>query len=152
MILINYWWYTQAIAQGDTGHTESGCPGHGDGEEQVRLRPMVRWVISSSENDIYENYEIMKIAYHLSSVWCVLISVKKMQWKIKCMYRSRFLEQIKGQKKYKWRKIFHTLKPLQRRRDIHGYIPIVIYSNTRPFTHAGSCYTLMKYWNEVTAA
>ena len=30
----------------DTGHTEGGCPGHGDGEEQVRLRPMVTWVIS----------------------------------------------------------------------------------------------------------
>ena len=38
--------HTQAIAQGDTGHTEGGCPGHGDGEEQVRLRPMVTWVIS----------------------------------------------------------------------------------------------------------
>jgi len=25
--------------------------------------------------------------------------------------------------------MFHTLKPLQRRKDIHGYIPIVIYSN-----------------------
>ena len=37
--------------------------------------------------------------------------------------------------------MFHTLKPLQRRRDIHGYIPIVIYSNTRPCAHAGSCYT-----------
>ena len=37
--------------------------------------------------------------------------------------------------------MFHTLKPLQRRRDIHGYIPIVIYSNTRPCTDAGSCYT-----------
>ena len=29
------------IVQGDTGHTEGGCPGHGDGEEQVRLRPIV---------------------------------------------------------------------------------------------------------------
>ena len=38
--------------------------------------------------------------------------------------------------------MFHTLKPLQRRRDIHRYIPIVIYSNTRPCTHAESCYTL----------
>ena len=38
--------------------------------------------------------------------------------------------------------MFHTLKPLQRRRDIHGYIPIVIYSNTLPCTHAGSCYTV----------
>ena len=38
--------------------------------------------------------------------------------------------------------MFHILKPLQRRRDIHGYIPIVIYSNTLPCTHAGSCYTL----------
>ena len=36
--------------QGDTGHTEGGCPGHGDGEEQVLLRPMVTWVISQSEN------------------------------------------------------------------------------------------------------
>ena len=34
------------IVQGDTGHTDGGCPGHGDGEEQVRLRPMVTWVIS----------------------------------------------------------------------------------------------------------
>ena len=34
------------------------------------------------------------------------------------------------------RKMFHTLKPLQRRRHIHGYIP-----NKRPCTHAGSCYT-----------
>ena len=40
------------------------------------------------------------------------------------------------------RKMFHTLKPLQRRRDIHGYIPIVMYSNTLPCTHAGSCYTV----------
>ena len=39
--------------------------------------------------------------------------------------------------------MFHTIKPLQRRRDIHGNIPIVIYSNTRPCTHAGSCYTLI---------
>jgi len=38
--------------------------------------------------------------------------------------------------------MFHTIKPLQRRRDIHGYIPIVIYSNTLPCTHAGSCYTV----------
>ena len=38
--------HTQAIAQGDTGHTEGECPGHGDGDEQVRLRPMVTWVIS----------------------------------------------------------------------------------------------------------
>ena len=46
-------------------------------------------------------------------------------------------------KKYKNpRKMFHTLKPLQRRRDIHGYIPIVMYSNTLPCTHAGSCYTV----------
>ena len=36
--------------------------------------------------------------------------------------------------------MFHTLKPLQRRRDIHSYIPIYIYSNTLPCTHAGSCY------------
>ena len=47
------------------------------------------------------------------------------------------------QKKYKNpRKMFHTIKPLQRRRDIHGNIPIVIYSNTRPCTHAGSCYAV----------
>ena len=38
--------------------------------------------------------------------------------------------------------MFHTLKPLQRRRDIHSYIPIVIYSNTLPCTHAISCYTV----------
>ena len=38
--------------------------------------------------------------------------------------------------------MFHTLKPLQRRRDIHRYIPIVIYSNTLPCAHAGSCYTV----------
>jgi len=38
--------------------------------------------------------------------------------------------------------MFYTIKPLQRRRDIHGYIPIVIYSNTLPCTHAGSCYTV----------
>ena len=38
--------HTQAIAQGDTGHTEGGGPGHGDRDEQVRLRPMVTWVIS----------------------------------------------------------------------------------------------------------
>ena len=38
--------------------------------------------------------------------------------------------------------MFHTLKPLQRRRDIHGYIPIVMYSNTLPCAHAESCYTL----------
>jgi len=38
--------HAQPIAQGDTGHTEGGCPGHGEGEEQVRLRPMVTWVIS----------------------------------------------------------------------------------------------------------
>ena len=38
--------------------------------------------------------------------------------------------------------MFHTLKPLQRSRDIHGYFPIVIYSNTRYCPHAGSCYTL----------
>ena len=38
--------------------------------------------------------------------------------------------------------MFHKLKPLQRRRDIYSYIPIVIYSNTRPCTHAESCYTL----------
>ena len=38
--------------------------------------------------------------------------------------------------------MFHTLKPLQRRRDIHGYIPIVMYSNTLPCTHAGSGYTV----------
>ena len=37
---------TLAIAQGDTVHTGGGCPGHGDREEQVRLRPMVTWVIS----------------------------------------------------------------------------------------------------------
>ena len=40
------------------------------------------------------------------------------------------------------RKTFHTLKSLQRRRDIHGYIPIVIYSNTLPCAHAGPCYTV----------
>ena len=39
--------------------------------------------------------------------------------------------------------MFHTLKPLQRRRDINGYIPIVIYSNTLPCAHAGSCYTVI---------
>ena len=60
--------HTQAIAQGHTGHTEGGCPGHGDGEEQVRLRPMVTWVISESENGKNENYEKTKIAYHSSSV------------------------------------------------------------------------------------
>ena len=38
--------HTGYIAHGHTGHTEGGCPGHGGGEEQVRLRPMVRWVIS----------------------------------------------------------------------------------------------------------
>ena len=38
--------------------------------------------------------------------------------------------------------MFRKLKPLQRRRDIHGYIPIVIYSNTLPCAHAGSCYTV----------
>jgi len=38
--------------------------------------------------------------------------------------------------------MFHTLKPLQRRRDIHSYTPIVIYSNTLPCAHAGSCYTV----------
>ena len=38
--------------------------------------------------------------------------------------------------------MFHKLKPLQRRRDIHGYIPIVIYFNTLPCAHAGSYYTL----------
>ena len=38
--------------------------------------------------------------------------------------------------------MFHTLKPLQRRRDIHSYIPIVMYSNTLPCAHAESCYTL----------
>jgi len=37
--------HTQAMAQGDTCHTEGGCSGHEDGEEQVRLRPMVMWVI-----------------------------------------------------------------------------------------------------------
>ena len=37
--------------------------------------------------------------------------------------------------------MFHTLTPLQRRRHIHGYIIIVIYSNTRPCAHAGSRYT-----------
>ena len=37
--------------------------------------------------------------------------------------------------------MFHKLKQLQRRRDIHSYIPINIYSNTPPCTHAGSCYT-----------
>ena len=45
-ILLHLLIHTQAIAQGDTGHTEGGCPGHGDGEEQVRLKPMVMWVIS----------------------------------------------------------------------------------------------------------
>ena len=44
--------------------------------------------------------------------------------------------------KYKnGRKMFHKLKPLQRGRDIHGFIHIVIYSHTRPCAHAGSCYT-----------
>ena len=38
--------------------------------------------------------------------------------------------------------MFHKLKPLQRRTDIHGYIHIVIHSNTLSCTHAGSCYTL----------
>ena len=38
--------------------------------------------------------------------------------------------------------MFHKLKPLQRRRDIHGYIPIVIYFNTLPCAHTGSCYTV----------
>ena len=46
-----------------------------------------------------------------------------------------------SEKYLKSRKMFHTLKPLQRRRDIHGYIPFVIYSNTLPCAHAGSCYT-----------
>jgi len=32
--------------------------------------------------------------------------------------------------------MFHKLKPLQRRRDIHSYIPIVIYSKTLPCAHA----------------
>ena len=45
-ILLHLLIHTQAIAQGDTGHTEGGCPGHGDGEEQVRLRLIVTWVIS----------------------------------------------------------------------------------------------------------
>ena len=46
-------------------------------------------------------------------------------------------------KKYKNpRKMFHKLKPLQRRRDIHSYTPIVIYSNPLPCAHAGSCYTV----------
>ena len=40
-ILLQLLTHIQAIAQGDTGHTEGWCPGHGDGEEQVRLRPMV---------------------------------------------------------------------------------------------------------------
>ena len=39
--------------------------------------------------------------------------------------------------------MFRKLKPLQRRRDIHGYIPIVIYSNTLPCAHAGLCYALI---------
>jgi len=38
--------------------------------------------------------------------------------------------------------MFHPLKQRQRMRDIHGYIPVVIYSDTRPCTHAGPCYTL----------
>ena len=38
--------------------------------------------------------------------------------------------------------MFHKLKPLQRRRDIHSYIPIVIYFNTLPCAHTGSCYTV----------
>ena len=45
-ILLHLLIHTQAIPQGDTGHTGGGCPGHEDGEEQVRLRPMVTWVIS----------------------------------------------------------------------------------------------------------
>ena len=54
-----------------------------------------------------------------------------------------FLNKLNVRKIYKNpRKMFHTLNPLQRRRDIDGYIPIVIYYNTRPCTHAGSCYTL----------
>ena len=53
-----------------------------------------------------------------------------------------FLNKLNATKIYiNPRKMFHTLKPLQRRRDIHGYIPIAIYSNTRPCAHAGSCYT-----------
>ena len=54
-ILLHLIIHTQAIAQGHTGHTEGGCPGHEDGEEQVRLRPMVTWVISYPENGKYEN-------------------------------------------------------------------------------------------------
>ena len=38
--------------------------------------------------------------------------------------------------------MFHKLKPLQRRRDIHSYIHIVIYFNTLPCAHTGSCYTV----------
>ena len=53
-----------------------------------------------------------------------------------------FLNKLIVRKNKNPRKMFHTLKPLQRRRDIHGYIPIVIYSNTLPGTHAGSCYTV----------
>ena len=37
--------------------------------------------------------------------------------------------------------MFQTLKPIQRKRDIHGYIPIDIYSNTRTCAHTGSYYT-----------
>ena len=38
--------------------------------------------------------------------------------------------------------MFHKLKPLQRRTDIHGYIHIVIHSNTLSCTHAGPYYTV----------
>ena len=53
-----------------------------------------------------------------------------------------FLNKLIVRKNKNPRKMFHTLKPLQRRRDIHGYIPIVIYSNTLPCAHTGSCYTV----------
>jgi len=38
--------------------------------------------------------------------------------------------------------MFHHLKQRQRRRDIHGYIPINTYSDKLPCTHAILCYTL----------
>ena len=53
-----------------------------------------------------------------------------------------FLNKLIVRKNKNPRKMFHTLKPLQRRRDIHSYFPIVMYSNTLPCTHAGSCYTV----------
>jgi len=48
-ILLHLLIHTQTIAQGDTGLTVGGCPGHADSEEEVHLRPIVTRVISYSE-------------------------------------------------------------------------------------------------------